>query len=62
MSWIWNWEEIDDQTSRLKVPGGWIVRTIVNSPPSSVHQIFVEDAHHEWLTVEWLQSIERKKE
>jgi hypothetical protein len=41
-----NWEEIDDRHSaRLKVPYGWIVRTVYNA---GVHQIFVEDQDHIW--------------
>ncbi len=55
------WEEIpsvdagNKDTSifnhRLKVPGGWIVRTIVSRPQSSasVDQMFVTDTDHEWV-------------
>lgn len=50
------WEKIDSNTSRLKVPNGWIVRTIIDissgSPnfihSVSIHQVFVEDEFHEW--------------
>ena len=41
------------QSSRLMVPGGWLIRTIVRNTTShstSVHcaQTFVEDRMHEW--------------
>ena len=40
---------IPGNCSRLKVPGGWIVRTIVMTEAgTSVAQTFVEDPEHEW--------------
>jgi len=57
------WEETDTKnvlnedhhpvstySDRLEVPGGWIVRTIVNIYNSgvSVHQVFVPDPEHLW--------------
>lgn len=43
------WEKIDNMTSRLKVPKGWIVRTLNNDYfGNSIHQIFVEDVDHNW--------------
>lgn len=44
------------QTSRLKVPGGWLVRERLDSPASngfdevnvSVSICFVPDIHHVW--------------
>ncbi|MBT5338646.1 hypothetical protein HN643_04585 [Candidatus Falkowbacteria bacterium] len=54
------WEEIRNGPSvqgdcavlsgRLKVPGGWLVRTIVSRYKSGadVEQTFVADAGHEW--------------
>ena len=48
------WEKIKDDTgrffsSRLKVPGGWIVRTVVISGSgSSLVQTFVADSSHSW--------------
>jgi len=37
---------------RLKVPGGWVLRTTVTAISSgggvSVHHVFVKDPHHEW--------------
>jgi hypothetical protein len=45
------WEKIDSVTSRLIVPNGWIVRTLIidsfQAPPV-VHQIFVPDTEHIW--------------
>lgn len=43
------WEIIDDYTDRLKVLGGWIVRTgTIGVQGSTVHQVFVPDEKHEW--------------
>jgi hypothetical protein len=41
---------MDVQSSRLSVPGGWIVRTVVTSGSGRVGvvQTFVEDANHSW--------------
>ena len=47
------WETIDRYTHRMKVPGGWIVKSFLKDfriclSPCSVHQIFIADAEHEW--------------
>lgn len=43
------WESIDAQTERLRVPGGWIVRTSVFTYFGvAVHQIFIADNEHIW--------------
>ena len=57
------WELIDNKvnhqvlrakvtTERMKVPGGWIVRTIAGNNggaiSTSVSQVFFEDAGHYW--------------
>lgn len=44
------WENIDSVTSRLKVPNGWIVRTLITFAmyPPAVHQVFLEDCNHHW--------------
>lgn len=47
------WEDIDDNSDRLKVPNGWIVRSYIHGKRSSnisvsIHQIFIEDKFHEW--------------
>ena len=40
------------QSSRLMVPGGWLIRTVVKNSfeGTSVHcaQTFIEDRMHEW--------------
>jgi len=42
-------EKIDDETSRLRVPDGWIIRTIVrNSEGISVHTFFLKDIMTHW--------------
>jgi len=44
-------EEIDKYTNRLKVHGGWFVRTmseqLTRSSPAT-HTIFIADPRHEW--------------
>ncbi|WP_429885749.1 hypothetical protein [Geoalkalibacter halelectricus] len=35
-------------SERLKVPGGWVVRTIANRDSVAIDQIFVSDPNHEW--------------
>lgn len=52
------WEPLKDvdrnvQSYRLKVPGGWIVRTIIRYDTSegascAAEQTFVSDPNHEW--------------
>jgi len=47
------WETIikeqGQESHRLKVPGGWIVKSIiVHYRGCSVSQIFVEDKKHQW--------------
>ncbi|HQK99447.1 MAG TPA: hypothetical protein PK090_01675 [Smithellaceae bacterium] len=52
------WERLKDidphvQTSRLKVPGGWLVRSVVKYDTAegtgcAVDQTFVSDPNHDW--------------
>jgi hypothetical protein len=46
------WEIIDKNSFRLKVPGGWIVKSVHKEFYSgisvSVHQIFIKDEGHNW--------------
>ena len=51
------WEKIDGDTKRLKVPGGWVVRSRFDreiltghfaSMSVSVSQVYVPDSKHEW--------------
>jgi len=42
-------EKIDDDTSRLRVYGGWIIRTIaVTSEGVGVHTFFMQDVMNVW--------------
>jgi len=52
------WESIDlidsrISSDRLKVPGGWLVRSIYlrgqQDGSCALHQIFVADPNHEWV-------------
>ncbi|MEE9912881.1 MAG: hypothetical protein K4571_14295 [Deltaproteobacteria bacterium] len=53
------WERLKDndpsaQSSRLKIPGGWIVRTLVKYDTAegascAVEQTVVDDPRHEWV-------------
>lgn len=47
------WEKLENysNSSRLKVPGGWIVRTFENRGVNTggyAHQIFIKDENHIW--------------
>lgn len=48
------WEEIDTNTARMKVHGGWLIKTELyfgrNHPgcSCSVAMIFIHDERHEW--------------
>jgi hypothetical protein len=54
------WEKIDNHTTRLKVPGGWVLKSVTctiysncdankhKSDSSAVHQVFIADKNHEW--------------
>jgi len=41
------WEFVTDNTSRLKVPDGWLVRTIAGIR-NNVAMTFVPDVGHTW--------------
>lgn len=40
-------EEIDEYSDRLRVPGGWIVRSWITG--ESIHSIFVSDPKGSWV-------------
>ena len=43
------WERIDADTDRMKVPGGWIVRSRYwMHSGCGIHQIFISDVEHTW--------------
>jgi hypothetical protein len=51
----WKPEKLDDNTYRVKVMGGWMVTTIVNSTKGvgiGVNCIFISDQHWEWYILE----------
>ena len=41
------WENIDMDTERLKVPGGWIVE-VAHVALESISIVYVPDPHEEW--------------
>jgi hypothetical protein len=46
-----DFEKIDDNTDRLKVAFGWIVRTKYNpglNEAVSIHTLFIKDVLHNW--------------
>lgn len=47
------WEMIDSGSARLKVPGGWIVRSgiIGMGAGSAMAMVFISDPEHEWRIV-----------
>jgi hypothetical protein len=47
------WERIDTTTDRLRVYGGWIVRSFAGYVENkTVHQVFVQDEGHRWTLTE----------
>ena len=50
MKYSKKWEDIDDNSDRLMVPRGWIVRSAYSACASgaSIHMIFIEDRNHDW--------------
>lgn len=40
------WELIDRTSARLRVYGGWIVRSW--HPSGGIHQVFISDVSHSW--------------
>jgi hypothetical protein len=48
------WQRLDDRTERLLLPLGWLVRSTVTmgfDGGAAVHQIYVHDPTHSWLTL-----------
>ena len=46
---VWEWEQLDENTRRAKVIGGWIVHTIlVGTKTASDSLVFIADRDHEW--------------
>lgn len=43
------WIKLDSYTDKMKVPGGWIIRSSYHSSSGvSIHQIFINDPEHSW--------------
>lgn len=45
-------EKLDDCTSRYRVYGGWIVRTIWNGRSILIAETFVPDPNNKWKVIE----------
>ncbi len=59
---VWQWEVIDEFVSRVKVKGGWLVKTTVTTKNGvAVDTMFLADQHHEWCPCEPFVDIEVKK-
>jgi hypothetical protein len=44
------WEEIDDTTERLRVLGGWIVRSSIDCKSGvSISQVYIPDPNYGWV-------------
>jgi hypothetical protein len=53
----WKWEQLDVNSARAKVVGGWIVMIICLSydgkkTGQSSSSVFIEDPHHEWAILQ----------
>jgi hypothetical protein len=48
------WIRISDGSSRLRVPGGWVIQSWQYTFQGGValHQVFVADPTHEWVPEE----------
>jgi hypothetical protein len=50
------WEDVEDsdntscRTQRMRIPGGWLVRTryAVSADSAAVHTVIVPDSNHMW--------------
>jgi hypothetical protein len=49
-----HWERITDNTWRMCVPGGWLVKTMedVSYRGVSTHMVMIPDQNHEWELLE----------
>jgi len=46
---VWEWEVLDETTSRVKVIGGWLLQTkLVTKNSCSLSTIIINDQHWEW--------------
>jgi hypothetical protein len=43
------WECIDEYTERLKIPGGWVLRSrSIGYDSRTIHQVIINDPGHTW--------------
>jgi|HubBroStandDraft_5_1064220.scaffolds.fasta_scaffold20468_3 hypothetical protein len=50
---VWNWEQIDESTKRVKVMGGWLIHTTVTTKNScATNTIYLHDQDWQWQPVE----------
>ena len=51
---VWEWERIDDYTARVKVAGGWMIRSgiITAKSSTSIALMFVPDTDWQWQPIE----------
>jgi hypothetical protein len=50
---VWNWEQIDECTKRVKVMGGWLVQTgVLTKNSCALSTVFLEDRDHQWQPIE----------
>jgi len=50
---VWEWEEIDQWTTRVKVHGGWLVHVSVGDAKKfSTSVVFVHDPDWQWQPIE----------
>lgn len=49
--WDSHWEDVNDDTERLEVPGGWLVRTKhdVRRVQEAMAMVFVPDPNRDWV-------------
>lgn len=49
MNYPKEFEIIDKYTDRLKIFGGWLVRSTTRSGFPAIHTVFVKDQNHLWV-------------
>ena len=49
---VWDWENIDDTTSRVKVMGGWMIRSVIPMKGhTAVSTMFLHDTDWQWQPI-----------
>ena len=58
----WQWEKLDESTSRAKVIGGWVIKSEYSIGKSQATTLqFIADRNHEWRIVQPIQAESPKK-